>query len=104
MDRLSQKLPLVVESTAQDVNPCLSILNGFRKKGLEHGVGENCSRMNGQLPADLDTALGRDSDARDALDKLSPAYRREIADWIEKSSTPEQRSRRIEVVIKLLLS
>jgi uncharacterized protein YdeI (YjbR/CyaY-like superfamily) len=57
-----------------------------------------------ELPPDLEEALQYDADGRAAVDKLSPAYQREIIDWIEKSSTRDQRARRIEVVVKSLLS
>lgn len=56
------------------------------------------------LPAELAQALGADSALSDAFRGLSPACRREYAEYITEAKKEETRLRRLEKVIPMILS
>ncbi len=55
-----------------------------------------------QVPPELDQALARAEDARDAYDRLAYTHRREYARWVAEAKRPETRVRRAERAVQML--
>jgi uncharacterized protein YdeI (YjbR/CyaY-like superfamily) len=51
------------------------------------------------VPADLESALGKNSNARAAFENFSPSHKREYVEWITEAKGKETRAKRLETAI-----
>ena len=66
----------------------------------ESGVKGEVRRAEIPVPADLKSALAKDSKARAAFDSFTPGYRREYLEWIVAAKRPETRAQRIDTTVR----
>ena len=57
-----------------------------------------------EIPPEIERALAKNKSARMAFERLAPSHRREHIRHVSEAKQPETRQRRIEKMIKMLLS
>jgi hypothetical protein len=87
------------------VNKALRDAAGVRQgDSVQVSIEPDQESRNLTLPLDLVKALGQNTPAKDAFDKLSYSHQKEYVGWIESAKKAETRQARIAKAMEMLLN